>query len=318
MPKSIGIDTPVAGLASGEREGDGLSPPLLRARHPLARVGFVLVPPVIFGGICGIVLGVDKTAYVVLTLLALVGGYYAGQEHDRAVEGALRGLIGGGLFGGAILAAHAIAGTAEKTKLPHPHVILVAATVVFGVAAGIAGARRRVRRREDKRELVWEWSRLDRAEAVAFLGSAVLFGSMFLSWFSTSCNQQLLPHGCNVNSELRGMRGSFDAFQTFRLLDWLLVASCVAPFVLAYLIVRGYDLTWRPGEITMIVGIVAFVLILMNGIILGRPGGTSPHNVAISLEIGYPVGILGAALIGYGGFLRQTRSITSMKPPGVM
>jgi len=46
----------------------------------------------------------------------------------------------------------------------------------------------------------------------------------------------------------------------------------------------GRELAWRPGEVTMIVGITAFVLILLNGIILGRPGGQNPHNVEIALQ----------------------------------
>ena len=68
----------------------------------------------------------------------------------------------------------------------------------------------------------------------------------------------------------------------------------------------------------MIVGITAFVLILLNGIILGRPGGQNPHNVEIGLQAGYFVAMAGAALIALGGYVRQTASIKSRKPPGVM
>jgi hypothetical protein len=98
----------------------------------------------------------------------------------------------------------------------------------------------------------------------------------------------------------------------------LLVAACAAPFILAYIIARGHDLTWRPGEITMIVGITAFSLILVNGIILGRPGGDDPQNVDISISIGYWVGMLGSACIAFGGFVRQAQSIRGRKPPGVL
>jgi hypothetical protein len=96
------------------------------------------------------------------------------------------------------------------------------------------------------------------------------------------------------------------------------VAACVAPFILAYIIARGHELTWRPGEITMIVGITAFALILVNGIILGRPGGDDPNNVDISIQIGYVVGLLGSACIAFGGFVRQAESIRGRKPPGVL
>ena len=85
-------------------------------------------------------------------------------------------------------------------------------------------------------------------------------------------------------------------------LDWLLVAACIAPFILAWIIARGHKLTWKPGEVTMIVGITAFVLILCNGIILGRPG----DSVEIALGIGYFVGaarLRRAWLVS--GYLRQ-------------
>ncbi len=66
----------------------------------------------------------------------------------------------------------------------------------------------------------------------------------------------------------------------------------------------------------MIVGMVAFALILLDGIILGTPGGSRDYNVDVSLEIGYWVGLLGAALICVGGFRRQAENIQA-KPPGV-
>jgi hypothetical protein len=161
-------------------------------------------------------------------------------------------------------------------------------------------------------------SRIKRSELIGFAGAAILLGSLWLPWFSTSCNAHGGPPGCNVNSEIHGMHGTFDAFQTYSILRWLLVAAAVAPFILAYIIARGHELSWRPGEVTMVVGIVAFFLILANGIIFGRPGGTGHTNVGISIEVGYFVGLLGAVLIGVGGFVRQASAIRSRKPPGVM
>ena len=320
MAKSIvsgpGAIPEVAGL--GRREDDGLKPTLLLSRPLPARLVLPVVPPLVFGAICGWVLGVNKIAYLVLSVLAIAGGYVAGQEHDRALEGALRGLVGGAIFGAAILEAHAIAGTAAKAQLPHPHALLVAVTTGFGVGLGAAGARRRARRREEGADYRFELSRLDRSELAGFFGSAVLFGALFMSWFSTACTPGRQPAGCNWNSEINGTHGQFNAFQTFKLLDILLVAACLAPFILAYLVATGRELAWRPGEVTMIVGITAFVLILLNGIILGRPGGQNPHNVEIGLLPGYFVAMGGALLIALGGYVRQTSSIKTRKPPGVM
>ena len=143
-------------------------------------------------------------------------------------------------------------------------------------------------------------------EAVGFAGAAVLFVSLSLPWFTTS--------ETNPNSTLAGRSGgeSVNAWQTFALLDYLLVAACVAPFILAYIIVRGHTLTWRPGEVTMIVGLVAFALILLNGVILGRPG----DSVDISLSYGYLVALIGALLITAGGAIRQAQGVSGRKPPG--
>ena len=51
----------------------------------------------------------------------------------------------------------------------------------------------------------------------------------------------------------------------------------------------------------MIVGMVAFALILLNGIILGKPGDT----VDMQFEIGWLVGLFGSVLLMIGGTLRQ-------------
>ena len=77
-----------------------------------------------------------------------------------------------------------------------------------------------------------------------------------------------------------------NAWQVFSTLDSCSSLACTAPFILSWIIARGHKLTWKPGEVTMIVGITAFVLILCNGIILGRPG----DSVDIGLGIGYFVG----------------------------
>ena len=281
--------------------------------------GFI---PAAYGAVCGWLLGVNKTAYTIATLLGIVGGYFAGLEHDRALEGAVRGTFGGALFGGFILIVHEAIGNAAKAKLPHPEIILVAITTAFGAALGTMGARRRARHVEEEGP-AFDIRRIHRSELIGFGGSAVLLGSMFLNWFSTSCATGAAAkisqmHGesmCNPHAKINNAYGSFNAFQTYKTLDVLLVLACIAPFVLAYIIARGHDLTWRPGEITMIVGIVAFTLILVNGVVLGKPGTTKSE---LSFEIGYLVGLAGSLLISVGGFARQAMSIKSRKPPGVM
>jgi hypothetical protein len=159
-------------------------------------------------------------------------------------------------------------------------------------------------------------SRLHGSELIGFAGAIVLAGSLFLTWFSTDCSSPGHPSGCNSSggAKFNGKLGDFTAFQTFKILDWLLVAACVAPFILAYIIARGHELSWRPGEVTMIVGMVAFALVLLNGVVLGKPGDV----VDMHFGIGYLFGLLGALGILIGGLIRQAQTARVRKPPGVL
>jgi hypothetical protein len=155
-----------------------------------------------------------------------------------------------------------------------------------------------------------DFSKLSPGEYMGMAAAVVLFLSLFLPWFTTSSS--------NPNSSLSGgsITGgdSASAWQVFSTLDILLVLACSAPFILSWILARGHKLTWKPGEVTMIVGMTAFVLILCNGIILGRPG----DSVDIGLGIGYFVGLLGAAGMLAAGYLRQAFYTDVRKPPGVI
>jgi hypothetical protein len=180
-------------------------------------------------------------------------------------------------------------------------------------------AERGKQAREEEKEPAFSIKRLHWYEYIGFLGAAVLVGSLyFLPWFATDCASDAVARAadttCNPNSVYNGDRGEFTGFETFKYLDWLLVAACVAPFILAYIIARGHQLTWKPGEVTMIVGMVAFALIVLNGLVLGKPGDT----VDMQFKIGWFVGLLGALLLTIGGTLRQALSADAKKPPGVM
>jgi hypothetical protein len=152
-----------------------------------------------------------------------------------------------------------------------------------------------------------DFSKLHRSEFLGFFGAAVLAFSLFLPWFETDSG--------NPNSLIHGKSGDFTAWEVYKTLDVLLLAACAAPFILAWIIVRGHTLTWRPGEITMIVGITAFVLIVLNGVILGKPG---EPDTTISFMYGYAVGLLGSAIICVGGVLRQSEGARGRKPPGTL
>jgi hypothetical protein len=284
--------------------------------------------PVAFGALCGWLLGVNKTAYLVCSLLAIAGGYIAGQEHDGAAEGALRGLVGGALFGAAIVLVHEATGKSAKADIPHPQIILVGITTVAGVILGALGGNRRARSadEEEEDETSFDIKRVHSAELIGFVGVAILAFALFvLPWYSTSCPDAhaaaSAAAGCNPNSKLKLASGelaygSYTGWETLKFIRWFLLAGCIAPFVLAYIIARGHELSWRPGEVTMIIGIVLIALILLDGIILGKPGGNAKNAVDLSLEPGYFIAMLGAFLISFGGFRRQAEGVRP-SPPGV-
>jgi hypothetical protein len=57
------------------------------------------------------------------------------------------------------------------------------------------------------------------------------------------------------------------------------------------------------------------LLIVLNGVILGKPGEPDSE---ISRRIGWYLGLVGAIGIGAGGIVRQALYSGARKPPGVM
>jgi hypothetical protein len=298
-------------MTVSNREGSvSKLPPLLSSRPREVQVLLACAVPAVFGAICGWVLGVNEVAYLVLAVpLALLGGLAAGFEHSRARAGAARGLVGGTLFGAFILIVHEILGKEAKAELPEPAIVLVAVTAIFGALMGAIGGHWRGEREKGR---LFDLAELSPGEFLGMVAGLVLVGSLFLPWFGTSAT--------NPNSKLYGASGgdTVNAFQTFSTLDWLLISNAAAPFILSWILARRHALTWRIGEVTMIVGISAFVLILCNGIILGRPKDPGAGAIEISLQIGYFVGLLAAAGMLVAGYLRQAVYTDARKPPGVL
>jgi len=152
-------------------------------------------------------------------------------------------------------------------------------------------------------------SRLTAAEAVG-IGMAVLLAlSLLLPWFTTSDNPNSRIQSANVgpNSEATG-------WETFTIFKFILLAAALAPFILAWIVARGHKLTWKPGEVTMIIGMTAFVLTLCNGIILGRP----ENKIEIGLSYGYLLALIASFGMAAAGFVRQAYYTDAKKPPGVI
>jgi hypothetical protein len=149
---------------------------------------------------------------------------------------------------------------------------------------------------------------------LAGCGAALLFVlSLFLPWYGTSSSNRFSKLDVVSGGTVSG-GDTISAWDIFPILRWILLAAAIAPFILAWIVMRRHKLEWKPGEITMIVGAAAFVLVLCNGVILGRPG----ESVEISLQWGYPIALLACAGMAVSGFLRQSRHADAKKPPGVI
>jgi hypothetical protein len=125
---------------------------LLKDRTNAEEMVIVLVIPLLFGALAGWMLGVSEPVYVTLTLLGILGGLAAGLEHEYALEGFYRGLLGGLLFGFGILFTHGVIGAEAKAHLIEPEVVLIGFTAAFGAGLGALGGRMREKRIKRERD----------------------------------------------------------------------------------------------------------------------------------------------------------------------
>ena len=143
-------------------------------------------------------------------------------------------------------------------------------------------------------------------EIVAVIGGAMLGVGLFLPWY----------HSQNKRAMINGEAGpkDFTGWETHDLQRYLLIAAAVAPLILAYIIIRGHKLSWARGELTAVVAIAAFGLIVYAGVI-SKPG--EPRGL-ISLKYGWIVALVGVILMMVGSALRASESERPRKPPGVL
>lgn len=116
-------------------------PPLFRDRPRALQILQGGVVPAVFGAIVGVVLGESTGAYWALQAVAAIGGFLAGFEHRDGWGGADRGLVGGFIYGVALLVAHAVAGTHAKVSLGSFPPLLAVVTAILGMFIGAAGGR---------------------------------------------------------------------------------------------------------------------------------------------------------------------------------
>jgi hypothetical protein len=148
--------------------------------------------------------------------------------------------------------------------------------------------------------------RITTSEILAAVGGALLVLSVFLPWYKTNPK--------NRNASIDGIKGSIAAWDAHMILRYLFLAAALAPIILLYIVIRDHELSWPRGEMTAVIGIIAFGLVAYQGII-DRPGEPPSE---ISLAYGWFVGLLGTILITVGGSYRASTTERPRKPPGVM
>jgi hypothetical protein len=120
-------------------------PPLLDDRDPGTEFALVVIGPIVLGTIAGLLLGSTKAGYLLVSLVAILGGLGAGLEHATPLEAVYRGLFGGLLYGVSILTALELSNKAPKTSLPHHTILLVAITALGGALLAVLGSLARGR-----------------------------------------------------------------------------------------------------------------------------------------------------------------------------
>ena len=148
--------------------------------------------------------------------------------------------------------------------------------------------------------------RITTSEILAAVGGALLALGVFLPWYSTNPK--------NPNANIAQMKGDIAAWDAHAILRYLLLAAAVAPIVLLYIVIRDHELSWPRGEMTAVIGIIAFGLVAYVGVI-DRPGEPPSE---ISLAFGWFMALIGTILIAIGGSYRASTTERPRKPPGVM
>src|SRR4051794_36683030 len=134
-------------------------------------------------------------------------------------------------------------------------------------------------------------------------GGLLLIISIFLPWYHV-----------DALGRLNGHSGTFSCWQAHHILRWLLLLAGVAPFILAWIIMRDHALSWPRGEMTAVVSIAAFGLIAYNAFV-SKPGTVSS---LVSLRLGIIVSLIGSIMMLGGSALRASATERPRKPPGTL
>ena len=151
-----------------------------------------------------------------------------------------------------------------------------------------------------------DFSRLDRNRTLLGAAASILLiaSILFFPWYTLDDSAQREAQDAWLCGE---GDTSCTGFETFPILRWLLLLAALAPAILGYILARGHRLSYPPGEMTMVAGASAFVLIFYNGI-LDRPAPDQGLEFEIGLSWGYWVALISSFLIALTGYLRSQAS----------
>lgn len=121
---------------------------LFRDRSGPAQIVVGGVVPAAVGALAGALVGASAAGYWIIAVLAGIGALVAGFEHLDARGGAGRGLVGGVLYGTALLVVHELTGTDAKVSLGDFPPLLVVITALIGMFLTVTGTRIARARRE--------------------------------------------------------------------------------------------------------------------------------------------------------------------------
>lgn len=148
---------------------------------------------------------------------------------------------------------------------------------------------------------------LNRGELLAIAGGILLGISIFLPWYS-------LGDAFTALNTCHGPNSSCTGWKSLNVLRFVLLAGAAAPLILSWVILRGHALSWPRGELTAVVGVTAFVLILFRGVI-DKPGSPTDQ---ISVDYGWGLALAGSLLIIAGAAWRRQETAPRRNPPGVL
>jgi hypothetical protein len=150
-------------------------------------------------------------------------------------------------------------------------------------------------------------SKIDRGEFMALAGGALIIISIFMKWYASVSNLASI-------GPLHHAKGSVSAWQAHHLLRFLFLLGAIAPFFLAWIIVRDHQLSWPRGQMTSVISIAIVGIVFYVGVV-NRPGDPSGE---IELRIGWYIAVVGALLMLFGSVTRTHETEMDRKPPGVL